>query len=128
MINRAEYKNALFIFNDNEDQFLDESCSTGGGNAIIRPYQCEDPPRATGISTGIYRQSSGQNSGYTDLNDGNAKKVIDQGINKIKKLISSNKYDKIIYSSDGKGGLGTGIFKVGDDVKKYIVDNLKKIV
>src|SRR6056300_720421 len=118
MINRPEYKNALFIFNDNEDQFLDESCSAGGGNSIIRPYQCEDPPRATGISTGIYRKNSGQNPGYTDLNDGNAKKVIDQGINKIKKLISSYKYDKIIYSSDGKSSLGTGIFKVGDDVKK----------
>jgi len=92
-----------------------------GGNAIIRSYQCENPPRATGLSTGIYRQ----NSGYTDLNDGNAKKVIDQGINKIK-ILYSNKYNKIIYSRDGKGGLGTGIIKVGDDVKKYIVANIKK--
>ena len=27
-------------------------CAPGGGNAIIRPYQCKTPPRAAGIPTG----------------------------------------------------------------------------
>jgi hypothetical protein len=60
MILQDQYRDVLFIFNDNVKQFtahqndsLDpEGCSPGGGNAIIRPYQCLTPPRAAGIPTG----------------------------------------------------------------------------
>ena len=51
MIQQPEYDDALFIFNDNEEQFLafrknpksGAGCARGGGNAIIRPYQCAEP-------------------------------------------------------------------------------------
>ena len=60
MIEQPEYADALFVFNDNEGEFRAHQghapgarrCHAGGGNAVIRPYQCEDPPRAAGIPTG----------------------------------------------------------------------------
>jgi hypothetical protein len=62
MIEQDRYKDALFIFNDNEGQYKEHrdnpgdltgpGCQPGGGNAVIRPYQCSTPPRAAGIPTG----------------------------------------------------------------------------
>lgn len=60
MIRQPEYADVLFVFNDNEEQFRayrkdpqgSYGCSPGGGNAIIRPYQCQSPPRA-GIRAAI---------------------------------------------------------------------------
>jgi hypothetical protein len=127
MIKQPAYDNALFIFNDNEDAFLKHSCARGGGNAVIRPYQCKDPPRSTGISTGYYLPGK-INAGYSSLNDGKARQVIDHGIQRVKELLKTGRYKRIIYSGDKHGGLGTGIFVVGEDVKKYIVSQLKNVV
>jgi hypothetical protein len=71
MIEQPEYAEALFVFNDNEEQFREQrkdpsspfGCTPGGGNAVIRPYQCEEPPRAAGIPTGV------QGIGYAELTD-----------------------------------------------------------
>ena len=60
MITRPEYADALFVFNDNEEQFRafqrdptgGAGLSPGGGNATVRPYRGADPPRAAGIPTG----------------------------------------------------------------------------
>src|SRR5229473_2159509 len=62
MRSQTEYVDALFIFNDNEEQFLahvsnpsdrsDFACGAGGGNARIRPWQCETIPRSAGVPTG----------------------------------------------------------------------------
>ena len=63
MITRPEYDDALFVFNDNEEEFLafksnkqrtpdSPGCQDGGGNAGIRHYRCVDPPRAAGVPTG----------------------------------------------------------------------------
>jgi hypothetical protein len=60
MITQPAYADALFIFNDNEEEFRAHEghasgsgrCHRGGGNAAIRPYQCQEPQRATGIPTG----------------------------------------------------------------------------
>lgn len=70
MIEQSEYDDALFIFNDNQEQFLDylksaapgsTGCTAGMNNAVIRPYQCLNPPRAAGVPTG----SNGE--GYSGL-------------------------------------------------------------
>jgi hypothetical protein len=121
MIKQPKYKNSLFIFNDNEEQFLSQSCLQGGGNAIIRPYQCEDPPRCTGIPTGK------MGKGYLSLSP-EILVIINTSLDKIKLLLKTGRYKEVIYSSDKIGGLGTGIFIVGDDVKNYIVNGLQKII
>lgn len=127
MIEQPEYADALFIFNDNEEQFLAYrsdprppwACTEGGGNAVIRPYQCQDPPRAAGIPTG----SAGR--GYQELND-HVRSIIDRAISDIRELLETGRYERVFYSSDGKGGLGTGIFTVSDDIKEYVVQELEK--
>jgi hypothetical protein len=128
MIERPEYADALFVFNDNEEQFRayvkdpagGAGCSPGGGNAVIRPYRCADPPRAAGIPTG----SGG--GGYPSLTDA-VRGVIDDAIAVIEDLLASGRYERLVYSAASDGGLGTGIFRVGDDVKRYIVDELRKL-
>lgn len=128
MIEQTEYSDALFIFNDNEEQFLAYrsdprppwACTEGGGNAVIRPYQCEDPPRAAGIPTG----TSGR--GYQKLDD-HVRSMIDRAISDIGELLETGRYKRVFYSSDGRGGLGTGIFEVGEDVKAYVIERLEAI-
>jgi hypothetical protein len=130
MINRPEYADALFVFNDNEEQFrafvLDPhgegGLSPGGGNATVRPYRGTDPPRAAGIPTG----RAGQ--GYPALTD-DVRRTIDEALELIAGLLATGRYGRVIYSAaDEAGQLGTGIFKVGDEVKRYIVSGLRDLV
>ena len=128
MIEQPEYADALFIFNDNESEFRAHQghpagarrCHAGRGNAVVRPYQCEDPPRAAGIPTG-------DAGGYSRLTDG-ARAAIDDALAAIRALVASGRYQRVIYSAaDDSGALGTGIFVVADDVKRYIVDGLRAL-
>lgn len=130
MIEQPEFSDSLFIFNDNEEQFLaylndPESsigCSAGGGNAVIRPYRCQDPPRAAGIPTGSKCR------GYTSLSQ-ETKLVIDKAIQVIDLLLSAGQYSQVFYSSTTENGLlGTGIFNVENDVKVYILEQLKALI
>ena len=129
MIEQSEYDDALFIFNDNEEQFLAfrktpkgrHACERGGGNAIIRPYQCKDPQRATGIPTGANQR------GYTDRT-AHVKEMIDDAVASIRHLVSTGRYQRVFYSAANLAGdLGTGIFDVGNDVKSYIVAEIKML-
>jgi hypothetical protein len=127
MITQPQYERTLFVFNDNEEQFRaflrgqPSGCTRGGGNAAIRPYQCTVPRRAAGIPTG----SCGE--GYELLSD-DAKRNIDDAISEIRKLLKSGSYDVIIFSKDADSEtLGTGIFRVGDDVKHYIYQSLMSL-
>lgn len=129
MIEREEYADSLFIFNDNEEQFFlhrrkphpESGCAPGGGNAVIRPFQCADPPRAAGIPTGA------GGMGYYELND-HVRSVIDRAVSDIRDLLGTGSYERIFYSADRSGGLGTGIFSVADDVKQYILTGLQTAV
>jgi len=132
MLKQDEYKNAFFIFNDNESQFLahqddpksQSGCAAGGGNAIIRPYQCETPPRAGGIPTGEHGIKDGP--GYPELND-TVKGYIDQAVASIKAVVAANSYDTVYYSSNGSGGLGHGIFDPCEDVKAHIIKGIESL-
>lgn len=120
MIERPEYDKALFVFNDNESQFqaFMDGISVGGGNAVIRPYQGAGA-RAAGVPTG---------PGYDALTREN-KAIIDRALARIRALISSGRYTTLVYSADEDDPslLGHGIFDVGDDVRRYIVAELKAI-
>jgi hypothetical protein len=128
MIEQDAYADALFVFNDNEEAFRayerdrtgGAGCSRGGGNAVIRPYRCADPPRAAGVPTGA------QGRGYGELTDA-VKGVIDDAFAVIEELLASGRYARVFYSADAQGGLGTGIFTVAGDVKAYIVDRLRAL-
>jgi hypothetical protein len=128
MIERPEHDRTLFVFNDNAAQFRShrnhlsgaQLCSPGGGNAVIRPYQCQIPVRATGIPTGD------DGRGFPTLTD-DVRALIDEAVAVIGELLATGRYDAVVYSSDGRGSLGTGIFQVGADVKHYIVERLESL-
>jgi hypothetical protein len=128
MITQDHYQDALFVFNDNEAQYkahreqpakpAGSGCIPGGGNAVIRPYQYQTPPRAAGIPTG---------PNYDSLMP-HVKEIIDEAIATIKSIALKEHYNRIIYSAaNANGDLGTSIFHVGDDVKQYIVNRLKSL-
>lgn len=123
MIEQPKYKNSLFIYNDNEESFLSKTNKAGGGNAAIRPYSKLIPPRAAGIPTGSLK-----NHGYIKLTS-KVRKIIDSSIENIISIIEEYPHiNQIICSSDSYGNLGTGIFNVGEDVKTYILTQLRTVV
>lgn len=126
MISRDQYRDALFVFNDNEGQYYQHrdhptevtgaGCLAGGGNAIIRPYQCRTPPRSIGIPTG---------PNYSSLTP-EVKRTLDEAIDNVHRIASKQKFKRIIYNAaNARGDLGTRTFQVGEDVKQYIVMKLK---
>jgi len=128
MIEQPEHADSLFVFNDNEGQWRADregkhgGCSRGGGNAVIRPYQCGTlPQRAIGIPTG----AAGQ--GYRELGSQEVI-VIDSAVATIRKMLLTGLYKRVIYSAANESGeLGTGIFIVAEDVKRYIVAQLRGV-
>jgi hypothetical protein len=127
MIAQTGFGDALFVFNDNEEQFLafrnkpgdPFGCGAGGGNAVIRPYRCSSPPRAAGVPTGTLA-----GGGYAALTN-EVRQIVDDAIELVRRLVETGRYPRVFYSAaDESGTLGTGIFDVGEDVKRYIVDRL----
>jgi hypothetical protein len=129
MLESGEYDDALFVFNDNESQFRafredprgGPGCTPGGGNAAIRPYRCQDPPRAAGIPTG-------NRGGYPRL-DEHARSVVDEALGVVGDLLATGRYHRVYYSAsrDDPDLLGTGIFEVGEDVRRYVVERLRAL-
>ena len=123
MIELPEDARSLFIFNDNEMQFIafhtghEAGFTAGGGNAAIRPYQGHSPIRAAGIPTG-------EKGGYQHL-DLNVCALVDDAMAHIQRLLATGNYDQVIFSYDAANDtLGTGIFDVADEVKSYIYQAL----
>jgi hypothetical protein len=128
MIQQSEYQDVLFVFNDNEQQFYErgerpndlkgDGCQAGGGNAVIRPFQCKSPQHASGIPTG---------PGYDHLTP-HVQAVVDNAVEQIAEVVSREKLKRIFYNAKSDAGdLGYGIFQPGDDVRQYIVDKLRAL-
>ena len=125
MIDQPEFARTLFVFNDNETQFYEHQskignvhrCEAGGGNAVIRPYQCLQTPRATGIPTG-------RNGGYQSLS-AESKQAIDAAVQHVDSLLGTGRYDSLAISwNERTHTLGTGIFDVDQSVLDYIVQQV----
>jgi hypothetical protein len=120
MIKLPEFDDCLFVFNDDVEHVT--SYEKGWGNAVIRPYSRNNPdtitPRAAGIPTGSRRAG-----GFQSLNP-EVKSIIDTAVADIGNLIREHKYTRLVYSANPDGTLGTGLFKVGKDVKSYILGSL----
>lgn len=119
---RSDYR-TLFVYNENAHTQTDK-CNNiaGGGNAIVRPYRPSG--RVIGIPTGF-------NMGFRHLQEhhtvfGVAREMIDTAIDEIVDHVVAhpNRFDKIKFSANADGKIGTGIFVVGDDVRNYITERL----
>ncbi|ABV94483.1 hypothetical protein Dshi_2750 [Dinoroseobacter shibae DFL 12 = DSM 16493] len=131
MVVQDAYKSAFFIFNDNEEQFLDfhdhaagarppGACAPGAGNGVLRPWQCETPPRAGGIPTGSHGM------GYAALTP-KVQALIDRAVDAIAATIAEHGFTEVYYSSDGAGGLGASTFAPAQEVKDYIVAQIASL-
>jgi hypothetical protein len=112
----------LYVFNDNA---TDHATSLrGGGNAAIRPFNRYShqprPVRSAGVCTGD------RGRGYSRLTPA-VRARIDQDVQEIRELLATGAFDCVKYSGDGRGGLGTGIFRVGEAVKQHIVASLRDL-
>ena len=124
MSNHPEFARALFVFNDNEEQFdafvagKASGFTAGGGNAAIRPLRKLLPPRAAGVPTGKH------GSGYSAL-DMPTKSKIDEALTVIAALLKTGDYDQVVIPASKDGStLGTGIFDVTPEVCDYIFSQL----
>lgn len=128
MIEQPAYARTLFVFNDNEEEFYAHlkgevhSCSAGGGNAAIRPWQCQGEPRAAGVPTGSY-SSGAHHLGYSALDD-HVRTCVDDAISAIDRLLASGRFDTLAFRWDDETKLGGRIFDTSQDVRDYIVDQL----
>ena len=127
MSNHPEFARALFVFNDNEEQFdafvagKASGFTAGGGNAAIRPLRKLLPPRAAGVPTGTLRAG-----GYVAL-DTPTKAKIDEALAVIDALLKTGDYDQVVIPESKDGNtLGTGIFDVAPEVRDYIFTRLLK--
>ena len=118
------WAHTLFVFNDNEEQFdafvggLPSGFTRGAGNALARPWRRFNPPKAAGIPTGK------NGYGYRVLDETTQEKI-DQALTIVGILLRSFYYDRLVFSSDeNQSTLGISTFQVGDDVRKYIFDQL----
>lgn len=119
LIKRSGFERALFLFNDNVREH--QTCKQGAGNAVIRPfnrYSGISFPQSAGIPTGFYR------SGFNNLEE--AKSSIDDSFDEITELLKTGLYNLLVYSIEDYENpiIGTGIFKVDMDVRKYITKKI----
>ena len=128
MSNHPEFAQALFVFNDNQEQFdafvagKASGFTAGGGNAAIRPLRKLSPPRAAGVPTGTLRAG-----GYVAL-DTPAKAKIDEALAVIDALLKTGDYDQVIIPASKDGNtLGTGIYDVAPEVRDYIFKRLTNL-
>ena len=117
--------NALFIYNDNIES--KNSSTNGFGNACVREYNINgnlEVPKSAGIPTGSYIFR-----GFKSLTQEN-KKYIDDSIDVIKTLIKTYKYSSVYYSCESPDSklIGDSLFKVGQDVKEYITEEIWKLI
>jgi len=131
MIRQPQYDRTLFLFNDNEGEFLahhrggSHTCGGGGGNAIIRPYQCRVPQRALGIPTGTY--STGIHyKGYSCLDD-HVVGILDLAFARLDELLASGRHDSVAFSWDDDTKLGGKIFTTAQPVRDHIVERILTI-
>jgi len=135
----TQYPNALLIINDNFiDSFTD---SNGAGNASnnMRQHNIYSffkhnklRPCIAGITTGLssgkeYIAGTTLNTKLSDYKYLTPKHVIDNEIKIIKYIMIVWGYTEIIYSSESNGILGSGIFKIPQDIKDYITHELWKL-
>jgi hypothetical protein len=127
MIKQPQYHDVLFLFNENVESFYNGYSGPGAGNAVIRPYRYNNPIRSMSIPTGyINYNEEGWRGGFKRLDD-KTKSIIDHAFKLIEEELAKGKINKIYYSAEKDGRLGTSIFKVNKEVIDYIMTKLATI-
>jgi len=75
---------------------LGHRCSSGGGNAAIRPYQCDPHWQAAGVPTGSYQQGR-HYMGYSAL-DAEVTSAMGHAIGQIDKLLAPDRFHTLAFS------------------------------
>ncbi|MEO8697938.1 MAG: NADAR domain-containing protein [Acidimicrobiales bacterium] len=127
MLDLPEYNDALFVFNDNERQFREHLqhgpganlCVAGSGNAKIRHLQCQANPRVMGVPTG-------DSGGYAALTP-HVREVVHEATGQIRQLLATGRFRRVFFNAAPDGLIATGIFKVDDEVRQYITDELRAL-
>lgn len=131
MIRQPHHERTLFIFNDNEEEFYahfrggPHTCSAGGGNAVIRPYQCDPHRRAAGMPTGTY-EAGPHYKGYSSLDD-QVRRAIADAITQVGSLLHTGRFDALAFSWSDETKLGGKIFETAQVVRDHIVDEIHRI-
>ena len=97
-------------------------CTSGGGNAAIRPYQCEPHWRAAGVPTGSYKAGP-HHMGYSSL-DVQVTTAINHAIGQIDALLAAGRFNTLAFSYDSATKLGGRIFSTAQVVRDHIYDQL----
>jgi len=132
MIEQPHHARTLFLFNDNEGEFYahfnegPHQCTVGGGNAVIRPYQCTPEPRATGIPTGTYDKGP-HYMGYSSLDEQVTLAILDS-MCQLYLLLATDRFDSLAFSWDDETKLGGHIFNPSQVVRDYMIDQIYSIV
>jgi hypothetical protein len=101
---------------------LGHRCSSGGGNAAIRPYQCHPHWQAAGVPTGSYTKGP-HYMGYSLL-DAQVTTAVRHAIEQIDKLLATGRFDTLAFSYDPVTKLGGRIFSTAQLVRDHIYDQL----
>jgi hypothetical protein len=101
-------------------------CSPGGGNAVIRPFQCEPHWRAAGVPTGTYEQGSPHYMGYSSL-DAGVTQAVGDSIVQIDRVLATKRFASLAFSWNDDTKLGGRIFETAQDVRDYIVAQLDAV-
>lgn len=127
MAEQPEFSRTLFVFNDNEDQFVafeqgrPSGIERGGGNAGIRPWRGESPPRAAGIPTGD------RDRGYRVVDD-RVLGVLERALGIVHDLVDTGRYDTLVFSRDkDRELLGVNIFSPHDDYCRLVYQALSAV-
>jgi hypothetical protein len=127
MINRPEYNNALFIFDETQEDFLKFAEYSQSGildtnlcNRLFKDFQqlqCQDPPKAAGIPV------ASDDKGYQDIIT--ALPYVEGALNYIESLIKSGHYTQILYPAERDDRTFRTSYNVSPDIKEYIVNSLE---
>jgi hypothetical protein len=118
----------LFIFNDNEEQFLKICNKPGGGNAFMRPYQVGEFPRSVGVPTGssLSIKNGYKKPGYTSVTP-KVSRLMEIFCNRFRDLLKTGRFSEVVYSVEADGiTLGSSIYDPHPTVKDYIVRKIKE--
>lgn len=117
---------ALFIYNDNLEQFLDKKDRrAGGGNACMRPYRYDN---AMPVPTGT--KGRGFDSLHEKIDGRTVRDVIRAAVDDIVHFLRDRPHVRTVYySADPHTDdlLGQSIFAVAPAVRAHIVDELRKL-
>lgn len=116
MMHHEDYKNALFIFEDNETE--KQTQRRGPNNATIRHYNIHNKQLSRPLSFGI--PVANYRNGYQTFEEGI--NIVNNACLELKRIFEEGGYDTIVYSIENLNSplIDTTPFIVNNDIKRYI--------